>query len=72
MTINDQISIQWHIDDVVHIRPDLNQDQARAVLLNVKDNHDATIGVNWEVLEIVAEHLFPAMPTQNLFNESGK
>ena len=53
------LSIRWHIDDVLSIRPDLTNDQARQVLLSLKHGHDANIGINWEVIEIVADYEFP-------------
>lgn len=54
-----EIAIYWHIDDVKSIRPDLNDVQAFEVLEQVKGKHDATVGINWEVLEIYADELFP-------------
>jgi hypothetical protein len=56
---SDEIAITWHIDDVKELRPDLTDDQAREVLQQAKDRHDAGIGINWEVLEIHADDLFP-------------
>ena len=46
-------------DDVKHIRPDLSDEKAMEVLLEVKDNHDAEWGVSWATLETVADDLFP-------------
>jgi hypothetical protein len=42
----------WHTDDVLSLNPQLSRDFARLVLQMAMDNHDATIGINWEVLEI--------------------
>ena len=42
----------WHTDDVLSLNPKLSRDFARLVLQMAMDNHDATIGINWEVLEI--------------------
>lgn len=53
------ITIHWHVDDVLTIRPDLDPDKAANVLARIKHAHDANIGINWEVLEVVAEDLFP-------------
>ncbi len=53
------LSIRWHIDDVLSVRPDLTNDQARQVLASLKHGHDANIGINWEVIEIVADIEFP-------------
>lgn len=53
------IEISWHIDDVLEVRPDLTNAQAREVLAQAKDRHDASIGINWDVLAIHADDLFP-------------
>ena len=54
-----QIAIIWDIDDVQSIRPDLDDDEAMQVLSAVDNKHDATIGVNWDVLEFWADELYP-------------
>lgn len=54
------IALSWSIEDVLGCRDDLTTDQALEVLIFAESKHDATIGVNWEVLEIHAEHLFPS------------
>ena len=56
---NEEISIAWRIDDVAEIRPDLNDNQCFKVLSRANDSHDADIGINWNVLEICAEQLYP-------------
>jgi hypothetical protein len=53
------IEISWHIDDVKEVRRYLTDDQAREVLDHAKHCHDASIGINWDVLAIHADHLFP-------------
>lgn len=50
----------WHVDDVRSERPDLTKEQCREVLRNLKRNHDANIGINWEVINVVAAILYPA------------
>ena len=55
----DRIAIVWNIDDVQELRPDLTDEQAREVLQQAQDRHDAGIGINWDVLEIHADELFP-------------
>ena len=55
----DTIEISWHIDDVKEVRPSLTNAQARQVLEQAKRRHDATIGINWDVLAIHADDLFP-------------
>lgn len=54
----DSISLTWHVDDVLSVRPDLNLEQARKVLQAALDRHDASYGVNWDTLEIVADDLY--------------
>lgn len=54
-----QIAITWDIDDVKSVRPDLTDEECMAVLQEAKDNHDATIGINWDVLAAWAEELYP-------------
>ena len=55
----DTIEISWHIDDVKEVRPDLTDAQAREVLQEAKRRHDATIGIDWDVLAFHADDLFP-------------
>lgn len=59
MVYSDEISIIWTIEDVLYIRPDLEEYQAREVLQEIKSNHDASIGVNWSVIEFWCDELFP-------------
>jgi len=57
-----EISISWSTEDVQEVRPDLTADQAWQVLQAAKKHHDATIGVNWSVLECHAQMLFGSAP----------
>jgi len=54
-----QIAIIWGIEDVEEVRPDLNKDQAWEVLQACEDEHDASIGLDWDLIELIAEKLFP-------------
>ncbi len=54
-----RIALFWSIDDVRAVRPDLNDEQCMAVLLDCERRHDAEHGVNWIVLETTADFLFP-------------
>ena len=56
---NRQIAIIWSIEDVQTVREDLSDEQAMAVLHEVKRMHDANIGVNWDTLGIWADELYP-------------
>lgn len=54
----DNIAIIWGIDDVQSLGEDeegnqttkISDQEARDALANVKHNHDASIGVNWDTL----------------------
>ena len=54
----DSIAIFWSIEDVQEVARHLTDDQAREVLETAKRRHDANVGINWEVLETVADILF--------------
>ena len=56
--ITEEIAVIWNIEDIQSIRPDLTDKQASDVLENLKENHDANIGINWESIEITADNLF--------------
>lgn len=51
---DDKIALVWDTDDVKTIAKEngrrLNKEQAKEVLASVLDNHDAAVGVNWDVL----------------------
>jgi len=53
-----EISITWSIDDVKCQRPDLTDEQCSDVLIEIEKNHDATIGINWDVIDCTASYLF--------------
>ncbi len=49
----------WQVEDVRDQRPDLTDDQCREVLHQIERGHDATIGINWDVIDAVADMLYP-------------
>lgn len=53
------VHFSWGIEDVQSIREDLSDEKAMEVLQYAKQKHDATLGINWEVLQIYADTLFP-------------
>lgn len=59
------ISIKWGIDDVLDVRPDLSEVQARDVLVHVKHTHDATLGVTWDTLREIACNLYGEAPEED-------
>ncbi len=66
------ISISWHVDDVLEQCPSLSREEALNVLHTLHRRHDATIGINWEVIETVAQSCYPQKfeaSDENLVNE---
>ena len=51
----DKIEIVWTIEDIASIAFEmglcLTLEEASRILMSVKKNHDASVGVNWTVLE---------------------
>ena len=58
LTNPDWIASWWSIKDIQSERPDLNDDQAREVLLLVDRRHDASIGINWDFIRDIADMEF--------------
>ena len=57
----DIISIRWSINDVRNCNEcwsELTDEECRDVLEEVERNHDANIGINWDVIDITADNLF--------------
>ena len=52
------IYVEWHISDVKDDHEGLTDDQCREVLQRVKYNHDANIGINWDVIDATVNQLF--------------
>jgi hypothetical protein len=53
------VAVLWCIEDVHTVRPDLTDEQAMKVLEACVDDHDAEFGINWLVIETVADDMFP-------------
>ena len=51
----DTIEISWHIDDVKGQDESLTDQEAREILQMLKDQHDATLGINWDVIDCVID-----------------
>lgn len=58
-----QIAIVWSIEDVQHQRPDLTDEQAWDVLQQCKRAHDCNYGFTWDLIDYVADDLYPEPPT---------
>jgi hypothetical protein len=57
-----QIADVWTVEDVQTVRPELNDEQAWAVLQRAQRHFDAAIGLHWDVLASHAEMLFAETP----------
>jgi hypothetical protein len=60
---NDTFYKTWHTDDVLYLNPQLSRDFARLVLQMAMDNHDATIGINWEILQFHIDRVLEMQST---------
>ena len=53
------ISIKWSTEDVLfkaeEMGIELTEDQADAILDNIEHYHDASVGINWDVIEFHIE-----------------
>jgi hypothetical protein len=56
---DDEIAIIWSVEDVMMECDWLTEDQALEVLHDIDHNHDATIGINWEVINYNAQWRYP-------------
>lgn len=57
-----QIAVIWSVEDVQEVRPDLSANQAWSVLQVAAEGHNATTGINWDILESHAELLYGVAP----------
>lgn len=53
----DTMVTAWTVEDVFEVAPDLTIEDARDVLATALDNHDANIGINWDVLTMWADYI---------------
>ena len=53
------ICVLWNIEDVHEVRPDLTDAQCIEVPKQCQNRHDAEVGINWEVIRLHADDLFP-------------
>lgn len=57
---SDYLYDSWHVDDILCQRPDLTIEQCREVLRWMDGRRDASIGINWDVIDHFAEDCYPA------------
>ena len=63
------VNFVWTEEDVKKIRPDLNSQQALAVLQYIKMNYDKEVGVNNSIVRNVSEELFiPPITPDDIVN----
>tara|TARA_R100001443_G_scaffold59530_1_gene69855 strand:- start:213 stop:434 length:222 start_codon:yes stop_codon:yes gene_type:complete len=55
----DTIFVCWTTEDIREIRPDLTDHECRKILRKVKDGHDATLGISWDVIETISYDMYP-------------
>lgn len=46
----------WHVDDVLSLDDSLTREEAKEILESADHNHDASIGINWDVLETLIDN----------------
>lgn len=66
-----QIALIWGVEDVLEIRKDLTEEQAFEVLKTAERRHDASVGINWDVLEAHADWITPAPSDDNSDEDGG-
>ena len=60
------INIKWSYEDVLSIRDDLTEEQACEVLAEAYHRYDCAEGLNWDVLQYHANHLYPQKISSNM------
>lgn len=50
-----EIMISWHVDDVAAMNTELTKEQCHDILLDIERNHDANIGIHWNIIEQYAQ-----------------
>jgi len=56
---DDEIAVVWSVEDVEMQCDWLTRDQALEVLFALKERHDASVGINWDVIHYTADWMFP-------------
>ncbi|MFI0477807.1 MAG: hypothetical protein ACH349_01600 [Candidatus Rhabdochlamydia sp.] len=49
-----EITITWHIDNLLELDENLSIEQRREVLKLAKENHDCNHGISWDILRTYA------------------
>jgi hypothetical protein len=64
-----QVAVIWGIEDVQSVRPHISDDQAWEVLCQCRRIHDCSYGFTWELIEFVADDMFPPRDTDETTEE---
>jgi len=56
------ITLRWHVDDVTGLDPSLTDEEARTILGTVERRHDASIGVNFDVIQTHIDNFYAVQP----------
>jgi hypothetical protein len=66
----DEISLVWSTDDVLsraaERKINLSKDEARSILKDIEDNHNANVGVNWDVIDAQTDHYLGEKKTRTI------
>lgn len=57
----------WHIEDVQSVAEDLSDDEARKVLRYMARKPDASMGINWETIELWADIVKKERPKEVVY-----
>ena len=74
MSEHKTLTIEWSTEDIISqahhsMGVDLDIDQASEILEEVIDDHDASVGINWDVIEYhisESEHYIDALEEEEL------
>jgi len=66
------IDIRWSTEDVQIVRPDLDFSECVKVLDYVQENHNAEVGINWDVLLESANVLYPEIKSDTSEEEQNR
>jgi hypothetical protein len=68
----DKMALTWTVGDVLDVCPGLSEEEARHVLKHVLLEHDASIGVNWDVVQLRGTQLYGDRAGHNPEDDEGK
>jgi hypothetical protein len=48
---SEQIAVVWSVEDVQGLDESISDSEAMEILEDIKNHHDAEVGINWDVLQ---------------------